>query len=186
MAVSDAVKDLFEWRQDSSVNKTSSIREAKQATKTGALGWIASFFSAMFTWKATDQETAVEVLQAKHCCRYVVEDTDERKQAVSRELLQRVKSEAIAPSFQFVEALPEEILSECAICLGVLKEPHIVGCCGNRFCKKCINSVLWARKPCPLCMSKYFQNMPDVHLQRLLSQRKHTERRRLFMDWRDG
>ena len=51
--------------------------------------------------------------------------------------------------YDFVATPPKSL--ECSICLLVLKEPHVISCCGNHFCKPCIQRVKEARKPCPLC-----------------------------------
>ena len=45
---------------------------------------------------------------------------------------------------------------ECSICLLVLRNPHVIGCCGNHFCEPCIGRVQRDKKPCPLC------NDPDL------------------------
>lgn len=92
--------------------------------------------------------------------------------AEGEKVLDRVKSDLAARNVDFVKAMPEEIQTECSICLSILLEPHIVECCGNRFCKTCIGSVVQARQPCPLCKQRNFQKIPDKQLQRLLNQRE--------------
>ena len=48
---------------------------------------------------------------------------------------------------------------ECSICLLVLRNPHVIGCCGNHFCEPCIGRVQRDKKPCPLCNSPDFSSM---------------------------
>ena len=53
-------------------------------------------------------------------------------------------------SYLFVEELTKDLQAECSICLHTVREPHLVGCCGYRFCKTCIEPLLPAKR-CPLC-----------------------------------
>ena len=74
---------------------------------------------------------------------------------------------------------PQELQTECAICLHVVREPYLVDCCGYRFCRVCVETE--ARKTqwpgflgadCPLCKKK-FTTVPDKLLGRTLKQ-KHV------------
>lgn len=67
----------------------------------------------------------------------------------------------------FVEELPSDLLSECSICLHVLREPYMVGCCGYRFCHSCIDPIQRQTGRCPLC-NNAFTALPDKHLERVL------------------
>ena len=68
----------------------------------------------------------------------------------------------------FVDPLPKDVQSNCSICLQVLREPYLVGCCGYRFCRTCIGPVQGQGKRCPLCNGK-LASLPDKQLQRILS-----------------
>ena len=70
----------------------------------------------------------------------------------------------------FVEDLPKEVQTECSICLNVLREPYMVGCCGYRFCRNCIVPVQKSTGRCPLCNNS-FHSLPDKHLERILLDR---------------
>ncbi len=70
--------------------------------------------------------------------------------------------------YQFVEPFPSEVQTECSICLQILKEPYVVGCCGYRFCKSCLHPTI---RSCPLCKTYNFSKLPDKQLERLLNQR---------------
>ena len=72
----------------------------------------------------------------------------------------------------FVEHLPSDFQSECSICLHVLREPYLVGCCGYRFCRSCIEPIQKTRKrSCPLCKDRLFTSFPDKLLGRILSEK---------------
>lgn len=68
----------------------------------------------------------------------------------------------------FVEKL-ENLQTECSVCLCVLRDPHLVACCGYRFCQTCVDRVKETKKPCPLCNSKLTTVVPDKQLQRQLN-----------------
>ena len=67
---------------------------------------------------------------------------------------------------EFVERPPVQVQCECPICLQILRDPQQVTCCGNSYCKVCIDSVTDS-KPCPTC-NKAFTTFPDKRLRRTL------------------
>ena len=64
---------------------------------------------------------------------------------------------------EFVESIPD-ILS-CSICFLPFRDPHLVSCCGAKFCEPCIERVKSAGQPCPLCKQE-FVSLLDRSLQR--------------------
>ena len=40
---------------------------------------------------------------------------------------------------------------ECPVCLLTLRDPHVISCCGNEFCRPCIQRIQRDGKPCPMC-----------------------------------
>lgn len=56
--------------------------------------------------------------------------------------------------FDFVEPPPKSL--ECPIFLFIVREPHIDVCCGNQFCRPCIDRIRQDGKPCPLCNEPNF------------------------------
>lgn len=66
------------------------------------------------------------------------------------------KSKAGGYDCEFLSPPPKSL--ECSICLLTLREPHVISCCGNHYCKPCIARVQEANKPCPLC------NDPDYSI----------------------
>ena len=59
--------------------------------------------------------------------------------------------------YNFIKAPPKHL--ECPVCLLVLKEPHVSSCCGNHFCRACIQRIRDDTKPCPLCQDTDFNVM---------------------------
>ena len=79
---------------------------------------------------------------------------------------------------KFVDPVCKDIQTECSICLSILREPYIVQCCGNRFCRVCLvrlqaGAATPKVTPCPLCKQKIAAAIPDKQLERLLNE-KHV------------
>ena len=70
----------------------------------------------------------------------------------------------------FVEDPPEQLQTECPICLCVLYDPYLINCCGYSFCRSCIERVSTESKLCPLCNVQFTNFMPDKRLQRVLNE----------------
>ena len=68
---------------------------------------------------------------------------------------------------EFVER-PKELETDCPICLLVLREPFQVTCCGNSFCRSCVERIQADKKPCPTCNEEDFNTFPDKRLRRSL------------------
>ena len=87
--------------------------------------------------------------------------------------MMEVKEAAVAGyTCEFVDEIPKELQTECSICLHVLRDPHMVECCGHRFCSGCIKSVLREFNVCPLCNSKQPRTVADKQLSRSLKEKK--------------
>ena len=67
----------------------------------------------------------------------------------------------------FLESPPADY--ECPICQLILRDPHIVDCCGYKYCNQCITRISNANKPCPMCQAKDFRTMQERQLQRKIS-----------------
>ena len=70
----------------------------------------------------------------------------------------------------FVNPPPEAFQTQCPVCLQILKEPCLISCCGNKYCRECIERVKKDAKPCPLCKELDFTFMQDVGLERSLNE----------------
>ena len=69
---------------------------------------------------------------------------------------------------EFVEPPQKQFQSECSICLQILREPHLISCCGHSYCEACIERVGKDGKPCPLCNEPGFTTMANKGLKRTL------------------
>ena len=53
------------------------------------------------------------------------------------------------PECEFVVDVPEKF--KCMICIKVLSEPHLSECCGQHYCKSCLENWLLRNPTCPHC-----------------------------------
>ena len=64
--------------------------------------------------------------------------------------------------------IPRWLQTDCPICLQILREPHLVNCCGKNYCKTCIDGVKLKNNPCPCCKMEEFQIFHNKNLQQTL------------------
>lgn len=69
---------------------------------------------------------------------------------------------------QLAQPAPAHLQTDCSVCLQILREPCIVSCCGQKFCRECIELVVDAGKDCPLCNGRGFTFMAEHSLSRTL------------------
>ena len=69
----------------------------------------------------------------------------------------------------FVDNPPENVQSDCPVCLLIVRDPHQVTCCGYSFCQVCIQRIDTDKKPCPTCNTVDIVHFPDKRLTRSLS-----------------
>ena len=69
----------------------------------------------------------------------------------------------------FTKDPPECLQSHCPICLLILREPFQVTCCGNSFCRTCIQRIGQENQSCPTCKKENFQSFQNKGLQRPLN-----------------
>ena len=69
---------------------------------------------------------------------------------------------------KFVKPPPKQLQIECPICLEILREPHIVSCCGHSFCQRCIGRILSELHPCPMCKRTGYTIMDNQGLKRTM------------------
>ena len=58
---------------------------------------------------------------------------------------------------EFITVPPKSL--ECSICLLIVRQPHVISCCGNQFCQSCIGRIQNDNKPCPLCKDVNFSTL---------------------------
>ena len=66
--------------------------------------------------------------------------------------------------YEFVT--PPDKSLECPVCLLTLRDPHMISCCCNEFCQRCIERVQQDGKPCPLCNDPNFATLLNKKLVR--------------------
>ena len=86
-------------------------------------------------------------------------------------------SSAYGYDCDFVDGPPEDLDWMCANCLLIVRQPYLVDCCSDHFCKACLDEILNEERkeskptPCPLC-NQELTSMPDRDLERELNQKK--------------
>ena len=68
-----------------------------------------------------------------------------------------------------MEPPPKALQIECPLCLDLLEEPCLIGCCRYKFCRECVVQVKNADQPCPLCGKQDFPFMRERGLERFLN-----------------
>ena len=68
---------------------------------------------------------------------------------------------------KFVER-PQELETDCPVCLRVFRDPFQVTCCGKSFCQSCIKCLQADKESCPNCNEADFDVYPNERLRRLL------------------
>lgn len=69
---------------------------------------------------------------------------------------------------EFLNPAPTLIQTECSICLQILRDPHLIGCCGHNYCKTCIQQISKNNRPCPLCGEEEYGVLSNKGLMRSL------------------
>ena len=126
-----------------------------------------------------------ESVQAQNVCQVDDEEPQEQPMArLPRGAYQTSQKERGGYECEFVQRPPEVIQTECSICLQVLKEPHMISCCGHNFCKPCIKRVEKDGKSCPLCNEVGFSLMHNKGLERSLRELEvHCTNRKVGCEW---
>lgn len=85
---------------------------------------------------------------------------------------------------EFIQPAPTLIQTECSICLLILREPYLVGCCGHNYCKVCTDTIRAKSMPCPLCGEQEYGVLPNKGLQRSLNELKvQCSKKSLGCEW---
>ena len=67
----------------------------------------------------------------------------------------------------FVDPVPDSL--SCAVCLLPFRDPHLVSCCGKKYCAPCIGRVKAADQPCPVCKQDFASMMDRDYQRRVLN-----------------
>ena len=64
----------------------------------------------------------------------------------------------------FLDTVPDRLI--CSICLKVLRDPHLMACCGQKYCSSCL--LVWFRKMkgevCPHCRANKQSQLVVLHI----------------------
>ena len=81
----------------------------------------------------------------------------------------------------FVDGIPDFL--SCPVCLLPFRDPHLVSCCGAKYCEPCIGRVKAAGQPCPLCKQQ-FVTLLDRSIQRkVLELKVRCSRKKDGCEW---
>lgn len=73
--------------------------------------------------------------------------------------------------YKFVKKVDDSYI--CQICCHVYRDPHLTGCCGQRYCQSCLESSIrpFGKERCPHCRAegKEFTHLRDLDLKRKIS-----------------
>ena len=72
-------------------------------------------------------------------------------------------SKPVGYECEFVDQVPEDYF--CKLCKHVARESTILSCCGECFCKACIDVIIQDKKPCPSCGDSKITSCPQVKYQ---------------------
>ena len=73
-------------------------------------------------------------------------------------------SKTVGYEYEFVDQVPEDYF--CKLCKHVAMEAGISSCCGECFCKACVNVIIQDKKPCPSCEDSNITSSQQVKYQR--------------------
>ena len=73
-------------------------------------------------------------------------------------------SKPVGYEYEFVNQVPEDYF--CKLCKHVAREPNVISCCGECFCKACVDAIIQDKKPCPNCSKTDFTSFLQPKYQR--------------------
>ena len=81
----------------------------------------------------------------------------------------------------FIEAVPDSL--SCPVCLLPFRDPHLLDCCGAKYCAVCIGRVKTAGQPCPLCKQQFTTMLDKSYQRKVLSLMVRCSRKKDGCDW---
>ena len=81
----------------------------------------------------------------------------------------------------FVNAIPESL--SCPVCLLPFRDPHLVSCCGAKYCEPCIGRVKAAGQPCPLCKQEFVTLLDRSFQRKVLELKVRCSRKKDGCEW---
>ena len=81
----------------------------------------------------------------------------------------------------FVDPVPESL--SCAVCLLPFRDPHLVSCCGTKFCAPCISQLKAAGQPCPVCVQEFTSLLDRGYQRKVLNLKVFCSRKNDGCQW---
>ena len=81
----------------------------------------------------------------------------------------------------FVDPVPESL--SCAVCLLPFRDPHLVSCCGKKYCAPCIGRVKAADQPCPVCKQDFTSMLDRDYQRKVLNLKVVCSRKKNGCQW---
>ena len=81
----------------------------------------------------------------------------------------------------FVDSLPDSL--NCPVCILPFRDPHLLSCCGARYCEYCIGRVKAAGQPCPLCKQPFVSLLDKWCQRKVLELKVCCSREKDGCDW---
>ena len=81
----------------------------------------------------------------------------------------------------FVDAISESL--SCPVCLLPFRDPHLVSCCGAKYCEPCIGRVKAAGQPCPLCKQQFVSLLDRSFQRKVLELKVRCSRKKDGCEW---
>ena len=82
---------------------------------------------------------------------------------------------------EFTDSIPDSL--SCPVCLLPFRDPHLVSCCGARFCEPCIGRVKDASQPCPLCKQEFVSLLDRGFQRKVLELNVRCSRKKDGCQW---
>ena len=83
---------------------------------------------------------------------------------------------------EFVDSVPESL--SCPICLLPFRDPHLLDCCGAKYCGVCITRVKTAGQPCPLCKEQFNTMLDKWFGRQVLELKVYCSKRSDGCEWK--
>ena len=71
----------------------------------------------------------------------------------------------------------------CAVCLLPFRDPHLVSCCGTKFCAPCISKLKAAGQPCPVCVQEFTSLLDRGYQRKVLNLKVVCSRKKDGCQW---
>ena len=73
------------------------------------------------------------------------------------------------PVILLTRSIPVPDSLSCAVCLLPFRDPHLVSCCGKKYCAPCIGRVKAADQPCPVCKQDFVSLLDRDYQRKVLN-----------------